>query len=143
MCIRDRLEVSLSPEGSGMSANWLFDRISVSGTPEKAGTYDVSVTLTDKGQAVSSNKVELRIYTGDETLKGQFETLDGSQATWDMEPYEIWNSDNAVVPALSLIHIWTVCTRRYRKYDMRRALPAPRCPDPATKGGACCSRWAQ
>lgn len=94
-----KLEVSLSPEGSGMSANWLFDRISVSGTPEKAGTYDVSVTLTDKGQVVSSNKVELRIYTGDETLKGQFETLDGSQATWDMEPYEIWNSDNAVVPA--------------------------------------------
>ncbi|BCI59781.1 LPXTG cell wall anchor domain-containing protein [Solibaculum mannosilyticum] len=92
------LEVSLSPEGSGMTASWLFDQISVSGTPEKAGTYYVSVTLKDKGQVVTSNQVELRIYTGDETLKGQFETLDGSQSTWDMEPYEIWNSDNAVVP---------------------------------------------
>ena len=93
-----KLEVSLSPEGSGMTANWLFDTISVSGTPEKAGKYYVSVTLKDKNQVVTSNEVELRIYTGDETLKGQFETLDGSQSTWDMEPYEIYNSGHAVVP---------------------------------------------
>lgn len=93
-----QLEVMLSPEGSGMAANWIYDRISVSGIPEQAGTYYVTVTLKDKDQVVSSNKAELRIYTGEETLKGQFVTLDGSQSTWDMEPYEIWNSDHAVVP---------------------------------------------
>ncbi len=93
------LEVNLSPDGSGMRADWLFDRVSVSGIPEKAGTYSITVTLKDKGQVVTSNQAELRIYTGNETLKGQFELLDGSQSTWDMEPYEIWNSDHAVVPA--------------------------------------------
>ncbi len=92
------LEVSLSPADSGMSAYYLFDSVVVAGTPAKAGTYYVSVSLTDQGQTVSSNSVPLRIYTGKETLKERFSTLESSVTSWDMEPYEIRMSDHAVVP---------------------------------------------
>ena len=92
------LQVRLTPEGSGMTAYYLYDGIVVSGTPEKAGTYQVTAVLKDKGQTVVSNSAELRIYRGDETLKEQFEGLDENVSEWDMEPYEIWTSDNAVVP---------------------------------------------
>lgn len=83
---------------SGMYATWMYDQVAVYGTPEKAGTYLVSATLKDKGQTVTSNDVELRIYNGDETLKQQFATVPDGAVSWDMEPYEIWTSDNAVVP---------------------------------------------
>lgn len=93
-----KLQVNLTPEGSGMTASYIYDRIVVSGTPGKSGTYQVTVVLNDEGQTAVSNSVELRVYEGDETLKEQFQKLDQAVKEWDMEPYEIWNSDHAVVP---------------------------------------------
>lgn len=93
-----KMEVSLSPSGSGMTASYLFDKIAVSGQPVKAGTYQVSAVLKDKGQSVESNQKELRIYTGNETLKEQFANITAGTDTWDIEPYEIAVSDDAVVP---------------------------------------------
>ena len=93
-----KIQVSLSPEGSGLQAYWLYDTVVVAGDAEKAGTYTVTVTVTDKGQTLTSNSKELRIYTGKETLKEQFAQVEGAQESWDMEPYEISSSDHAVVP---------------------------------------------
>ncbi|MGI6257540.1 MAG: hypothetical protein ACOYJU_05680, partial [Anaerovoracaceae bacterium] len=98
------LKVDISPEDSGMTATYWFDRIVVSGTPAKAGTYQVVATLEHKGQTVRSDGSPLRIYEGNETLKGQFATLDPSDDSWDMEPYVIGTSDNAVVP----VHLKTI-----------------------------------
>ncbi len=100
-----KIEVDISPSGSGMTANWLYDTLAVGGTAETAGVYQVSVSITDKGQTAKSNAVELRVYSGNETLAGQFENIDGQPESWDMEPYEIWKSDNAVVPTW-LHHIY-------------------------------------
>lgn len=87
-----------SVNDSGMNASWLYDSIVVSGTPESSGTYLITAELKDKGQTVTSNAAELRIYNGDETLKGQLAKLPSGTAQWDMEPYEIWTSDGAVIP---------------------------------------------
>lgn len=92
------LEVKMTPEGSGLRAYYLYDQIVVAGDAQKAGTYTITAVLKDKGQTVESNEVQLRVYTGEETLKEQFSLLDGTADTWDMEPYEIWTSDHAQVP---------------------------------------------
>lgn len=92
------LEVTLSPEGSGLRAYYLYDQIVVAGDARKAGIYQVSAMLRDKGQKVKSNDVELRVYTGGETLKEQFAALDAGIEVWDVEPYEIQTSDHAIVP---------------------------------------------
>ncbi|MBC5788164.1 FIVAR domain-containing protein [Clostridium facile] len=93
-----KISVSLSPEGSGMRASYLFDSVVVSGTPEKQGTYQVSVTVTNDVQTATSNTVDLRIYQDDKTLQERFDALNPSITSWDIEPYEISQSGNAVVP---------------------------------------------
>ena len=100
-----KLTTNITPNDSGMNVSYLFDQLVVSGKPVKSGTYQISVTLEDKGQIVSSNAIELRIYEGNETLKQQFALIDHQQTTWDMEPYEIWQSDHAIVPTW-LTHIY-------------------------------------
>ena len=67
-----KLTTNITPNDSGMNVSYLFDQLVVSGKPVKSGTYQISVTLEDKGQIVSSNAIELRIYEGNETLKQQF-----------------------------------------------------------------------
>ena len=90
--------VSLSPEGSGMHASYLYDSVVVSGLPEKQGTYQVSATVTNGVQSATSNTVDLRIYEDDKTLQERFDDLDPSLTSWDIEPYEISQSGNAVIP---------------------------------------------
>lgn len=93
-----KIEVKVSPEGSGVTGECLFGTVTLKGTPIKKGNYKVSVTIQDKGQEVTSNSVDYNIYNGDETLKEQFATLDVSKDSWDIEPYEIEVSDHAIVP---------------------------------------------
>lgn len=100
-----KLSVSISPDGSGMDASNINGTIVVSGTPEKAGVYTVQATLTDRGQTVSSNQCQLRIYVDDQTLQQRFDSLDSSITSWDMEPYEISKCANSVVP-VNLRHIY-------------------------------------
>lgn len=100
-----KLSVSISPEGSGMRATNINGTIAVSGTPENAGVYTVQATLTDRGQTVTSNQCQLRIYVDDQTLQQRFDALDSSITSWDMEPYEISKCADSVVP-VNLSHIY-------------------------------------
>lgn len=103
------LKPHVSPDGAGLSAT-LFNAggkatITLSGTAGAAGTYQVGAVATLGDYSFETNTSELRIYSGQETLAGQIATLSGKPSDWDMEPYEIDRSDNAVVPTW-LHHIY-------------------------------------
>jgi hypothetical protein len=93
-----KVEFSITPEGSGMSASLVYDTVYVNGEPDTPGTYQVVATVTDGARTVSSNGVDLRIYSNDKTLAERFAALDSGLTSWDMEPYEIANTGNASVP---------------------------------------------
>lgn len=92
------IETKVFPEGSGVSAECLFGSIRLSGAPKTKGEYFITVTVKDKGQEVTSNKVPFRIYTGNETLKEQLSLLNANESFWDLDPYIIKNSDKAIIP---------------------------------------------
>lgn len=99
----------ISPEGAGLSA-MLFNAggkatVTLSGTAGTAGTYQVGAVATLGDYTSGTNTVELRIYSGNETLASQIAALSGNPDSWDMEPYEIDRSDNATIPAW-LHHIY-------------------------------------
>lgn len=103
------LRPQISPEGAGLSAT-LFNAggkatVTLSGTAGTAGTYQVGAVATLGDYAFDTNTVELRIYSGNETLASQIAALSGNPDSWDMEPYEIDQSDNATIPAW-LHHIY-------------------------------------
>ena len=54
--------------------------------------------MTNDVQTATSNTVDLRIYQDDKTLQERFDALNPSITSWDIEPYEISQSGNAVVP---------------------------------------------
>ena len=89
--------VTISPEGSGMCGVYSpYDgSLTLAGTPQKAGNYAISVTITDvNGRTVVSNSLPFVIYTGDEklihqlTLENSTQTQDGKYM-YDMEPWAI------------------------------------------------------
>ena len=95
------LKPQISPEGAGLSAT-LFNAggkatVTLSGTAGAAGTYQVGATATLGDYTFDTNTVELRIYSGNETLASQIAALSGNPDSWDMEPYEIDRSDNATI----------------------------------------------
>lgn len=103
------LRPQISPEGAGLSAT-LFNAggkatVTLSGTAGAAGTYQVGAAVTLGDYAFNTNKVELRIHSGNETLASQIAALSGNPDSWDMEPYEIDRSDNATIPTW-LHHIY-------------------------------------
>ena len=103
------LRPQISPEGAGLSA-MLFNAggkatVTLSGTAGAAGTYQVGATATLGDYTFDTNTVELRIYSGNETLASQIAALSGNPDSWDMEPYEIDRSDNATIPSW-LHHIY-------------------------------------
>lgn len=103
------LKPQISPEGAGLSAT-LFNAggkatVTLSGTAGAAGTYQVGAAVTLGDYAFNTNTVELRIYSGNETLASQIAALSGNPDSWDMEPYEIDRSDNATIPTW-LHHIY-------------------------------------
>lgn len=103
------LRPQISPEGAGLSAT-LFNAggkatVTLSGTAGAAGTYQVGAAATLGDYTFGTNTVELRIYSGNETLASQIAALSGNPDSWDMEPYEIDRSDNATIPTW-LHHIY-------------------------------------
>ena len=103
------LKPQISPEGAGLSVT-LFNAggkatITLSGTAGTAGTYQVGAAATLGDYTFGTNTVELRIYSGNETLASQIAALSGNPDSWDMEPYEIDRSDNATIPSW-LHHIY-------------------------------------
>lgn len=97
-----RTSVSISSDDnkdSGMAGVYSKSdsSLTLSGTPTNAGTYSVSVTLTDiYGRTATSNSLTFKVYSGDEYLEDQL-TLDNSTQTadgkymYDMEPWAIKN----------------------------------------------------
>lgn len=88
--------------------------LSLSGTPKKAGKYDVYVEIEDAaGRKVESNKLPFNIYstatTLSEALKARItkQTQDG-KAMWDMEPWYIakFGADSETVTVPSEIKAW-------------------------------------
>lgn len=75
--------------------------LTLAGTPANAGTYDISVSITDEdGHTATSNSLPFRIFGGEETLKEQLvlsnctKTADGKYM-YDMEPWAIKNFTDA------------------------------------------------
>lgn len=93
------VDFSISPGGSGMQARVVYDSVAVSGAPGAPGAYEVVATVTSGARTESSNPVELRIHSNDMNLKERFEALPEHASSWDMEPYTIAETGNAVIPA--------------------------------------------
>ena len=96
------LKPQVSPDGCGLGAA-LFNAggkatVTLSGTAGTAGTYQVGAVATLGDYTFATNTAELRIYSGAETLASQIAGLAAGTGEWDMEPYEIDRSDNAVIP---------------------------------------------
>ena len=80
--------------------------VTLAGTPSNAGTYEISVTITDdQGRTATSNSLIFKVYTGNEYLEDQLvldnctQTADGKYM-YDMEPWKIINfdrDDNTVI----------------------------------------------
>ena len=80
--------------------------VTLAGTPSNAGTYEISVTITDdQGRTATSNTLTFKVYTGNEYLEDQLvldnctKTADGKYM-YDMEPWKIINfdrDDNTVI----------------------------------------------
>ncbi len=71
--------------------------ITLAGTPTKAGSYEISITLTDdQGRTATSNALIFTVYTGQEYLEDQLtlesctQTQDGKYM-YDMEPWAMVN----------------------------------------------------
>lgn len=83
---------------SGMKGVYMTisSNLTLNGTPKDAGTYLVSVSITDdQGRTAVSNTLPFRVYSGDETLaerlkEENFKKYDSGLYAWDiMEPWAI------------------------------------------------------
>lgn len=93
------ISFSISPEGSGMEVSPVaYDTVYVTGTPQTPGTYHITATVTSGARSQQSSSVEMRIYADDQTLQQRMDALSEGTSSWDMEPYEISGTGNAVVP---------------------------------------------
>lgn len=93
------ISFSISPEGSGMEVSPVaYDTVYVAGTPQTPGTYHITATVTSGARSQQSSPVEMRIYADDQTLRQRMDALSEGTSSWDMEPYEISETGNAVVP---------------------------------------------
>ena len=93
------ISFSISPEGSGMEVSAVaYDTVYVQGTPQTPGTYYITATVTSGARTQQSSPVEMRIYSDDQTLQQRMDALAEGASSWDMEPYEISETGNAVVP---------------------------------------------
>ena len=75
-----------------------YDTVYVTGTPQTPGTYQITATVTSGARSQQSSSVEMRIYADDQTLQQRMDALSEGTSSWDMEPYEISETGNAVVP---------------------------------------------
>lgn len=116
---KDKTYVTIDPSDSGMVGVYsVYDSsLTLAGTPAKAGTYQISVTVTDdQGRTATSNALTFTVYNGSETLSDQLildnctKTEDGKYM-YDMEPWAIqWfqsaNEETGTVTVPENIKAW-------------------------------------
>lgn len=108
---QDKSSIKISPQDSGMKGMYstLDSSLTLSGTPAKEGTYQISVTVTDdQGREATSNSLPFLIYSGSEKLIDQLSLDQSKQAQdgkylYDMVPWAIrtfgGESETVTVPA--------------------------------------------
>ena len=111
-----RTKVNIDTESCGMSGVYsIWDSsLSLSGVPDKVGTYPVSVTVTDEnGRTAVSNELYFKIFARNEKLEDYLKlenavkTADGKYM-YDMEPWAIPNfgGENETVTVPAQIKAW-------------------------------------
>lgn len=94
---KNRTKINIDTEACGMEGVYSVhdSSLSLSGEPLKAGSYPISVTVTDEsGRTATSNELNFKVYTRTEVLAKQLklenckQTADGKYM-YDMEPWAI------------------------------------------------------
>ena len=113
---REQSAVEISPQGSGMTGVYstLDSALTLSGTPERKGEYQISVTITDdQGRKAVSNSLPFLVYGGDEKLVDRLTLDHATQAQdgkylYDMVPWAIrdFGGENETVTVPTQIKAW-------------------------------------
>lgn len=113
---KNRTKINIDTEACGMEGVYSVhdSSLSLSGEPLKAGSYPVSVTVTDEsGRTATSNELIFKVYTRTEILADQLklenctQTADGKYM-YDMEPWAIasFGGENETVTVPKDIKAW-------------------------------------
>ena len=113
---KNRTKINIDTEACGMEGVYSVhdSSLSLSGEPLKAGSYPISVTVTDEsGRTATSNELNFKVYTRTEVLAKQLklenckQTADGKYM-YDMEPWAIasFGGENETVTVPKDIKAW-------------------------------------
>lgn len=113
---KNRTKINIDTEACGMEGVYSVhdSSLSLSGEPLKAGSYPISVTVTDEsGRTATSNELIFKVYTRTEILAKQLklenctQTADGKYM-YDMEPWAIasFGGENETVTVPKDIKAW-------------------------------------
>lgn len=113
---KNRTKINIDTEACGMEGVYSVhdSSLSLSGEPLKAGSYPISVTVTDEsGRTATSNELIFKVYTRTEILADQLklenctQTADGKYM-YDMEPWAIasFGGENETVTVPKDIKAW-------------------------------------
>ena len=113
---KNRTKINIDTEVCGMEGVYSVhdSSLSLSGEPLKAGSYPISVTVTDEsGRTATSNELIFKVYTRREVLDKQLtlenckQTADGKYM-YDMEPWAIasFGGENETVTVPKDIKAW-------------------------------------
>lgn len=89
----------ITPEGSGMKANLVQNKVYLSGHPAKPGSYKLTAIAEQGVRTARSAPVSFRIYPQGLTFKAKVEVLPKSVQTWEVEPYNFPVSESFDWPA--------------------------------------------
>lgn len=92
------ITTKIEPEGSGLSATSILGKINVSGAPTKAGKYYLRATIKNGSREATTEPVEIRVYEPNVSFEDRLKELDSNLVYWEMEPYIIPKTGNAVIP---------------------------------------------
>lgn len=113
---KNRTKINIDTAACGMEGVYSIhdSSLSLSGEPLKAGSYPISVTVTDEnGRTATSNELVFKVYTRTEILADQLklenckQTADGKYM-YDMEPWAIasFGGENETVTVPKDIKAW-------------------------------------
>lgn len=113
---KNRTKINIDTEACGMEGVYSVhdSSLSLSGVPLKAGSYPISVTVTDEsGRTATSNALTFKVFTRTEKLSEQLklenckQTADGKYM-YDMEPWAIasFGGENETVTVPKDIKAW-------------------------------------
>lgn len=110
-----RTTVNINTADCGMTGTYsTYDSsLTLSGTPKTAGTYPVSVTITDEsGRTVTSNELNFKVYGTTESLSDHLKLENATQTSdgkymYDMEPWIMpyFNHENTDVNAVAQVTV--------------------------------------